>query len=645
MAKISSLDPAEAMTGHETVPIVQDNETRQVPLLDLLSAPQAADVIMLGDNTLNEAVDEAGAKGLYALDQLNFRLSQVGGVTGLVLMDEIGNAFGFLPVDAGTLRLKHLEANETSLHAGPLSVRLISGGRGMVFLDEVGNAVPLGLMEAPTDGAAYMRKDGEWSAAHDLPEAPADDIAYVRKNEAWEAAPALDLGAVNNLASRSRRVVTFGHSKCDYNSANGASNVYNPNGGTARKCQLGWLAFADYYLRGGIDWAWNAGVGGESDAQMLARIEADVIAKEPAWVLMLGGTCNSIAGGKTAAEIITTQLGTQTADSGSSILGVLQRHGIRTLWMTDPTWHTDHEGLTNANFATLARVNRALLRAPGYKTGLDVLDANAFIIDPASPTGSAKANVLRDGIHFSQRGARAIGKALAAKMKALGFPDWDSLIASAADRYGLDNSSRQLFDNPMLLLDVEDVPDGINSGSTTVSTSGDNGGIPAGCRITRTGTWGAGYIQSKVVPRADGFGNDWIVTVTNTGAAGDTVQLIFQNGENGFRDRLSTGDVVEAAAQVDVTGMNLVREHCLLSNLSNGTVFPVIATMERDRNDPVAQFDQADLVGGVMRTGKASVPSGTLSSSSGDSRLRVVFDGAGGTAVIRVSRVQYLKNS
>jgi hypothetical protein len=56
MAKITQLPTNDAITGAESVPIVQDGVMRQLAVLDLLSAPGAADTIMVGDRSVNEAI-------------------------------------------------------------------------------------------------------------------------------------------------------------------------------------------------------------------------------------------------------------------------------------------------------------------------------------------------------------------------------------------------------------------------------------------------------------------------------------------------------------------------------------------------------------------------------------------------------------
>lgn len=523
------------------------------------------------------------------------------GGNGIAIVDEHRSEVAFIPFDEQELRLPYTSVKKDALAIGPLTVRLLEGIDGIVFTDEFGNGI------APPGGSSE--------------------------------GGSLDKAAVLKQSRPANSVVTQGHSKTQQNSWNGSTNPSNPNGGTARKADLGWLAWADYFLRGSINWIWNAGVGGENDAQIIARMANDVVAKDPAWCFMMGGTCNSINAGRTADEIIATQLGTETQDSSNSILGVLQDAGIRTLWLTDPTWYTGHADLTPAKLAILNRVNRAMLRAPSYKSGLLAVDAAGLFVDPLSAVGSAKQYWLQDddNIHPSPLGARAAGYLMAQRLLEAGFPMIDILVASAADTYGNSATSRQLLDNPLM----------IATGNPLAPGGAVTGIIPDGWEIATSGSWAPGSITSSVVPHPSGYGYEWIVEALDAPANNSSFTLIGQD----IRSRVTTGDVLEAAAQVDLTGMSKVKGHELVCNLSDGTVFPAISTLERDAtvNDNAGWghqfYDQADIVGGAMKTGKASVPSNSMSDGSGRLRFRATFGDAGGTATVKMSRAQILKNS
>lgn len=81
-----------------------------------------------------------------------------------------------------------------------------------------------------------------------------------------------------------------------------AQNV-DPNGGAASSAR-GYMTWANAFLgERKLDITANAGVGGNTTAQMLARISTDVLAYTPGWVVVLGGT-NDASNGVAAATTI-----------------------------------------------------------------------------------------------------------------------------------------------------------------------------------------------------------------------------------------------------------------------------------------------------------------------------------------------------
>lgn len=582
-----------------------DTDAEAVGKLNADAAAYAAAAAAWAEGTLPGGAGTKSAKeyALAAAAEIETKLSLIGGVNGTAFIDTVGNGYGFIPASDGDgdLEFPFLNANDESSRLGPLQVQVIEGVDGIVFTDSVGNSLPIGD----------------------------------------EADAGLTAAQVQKIAHLPNSVVTFGHSKTAENSWGGPVNPSNPNGGTARKADLGYLAWLDYYLKGSIDWIHNAGVGGETDAQMLSRVQADVVAKGAAYCIIQGGTCNSINAGLTADQIIALQLGTENADSSNSILGLMQDAGIQTVWLTDPTWATGHPDLTASKFATLCRVNRAMLQAQGYKPGLLAVDTAGLVVDPLSATGASRAYYTQsdDFIHGTPIRGRAQGKLSADRMIAAGFPLMDILPTSLADTYAASSTSKQLLDNPFMT----------GTGGTGPVGGVVTGTIPTGCRIavsTPSTAWAAGSITSTTVDRADGFGKDVIVTVNSSPVAGAQVFIILENAvDHEIRTRLSAGDVAQASAQIDITGMSKVNGHEFYCDLGNGTVFPQISTLERDTtaNWSSLFYSQVDLTGGVMRTGRASVPSGTL--SDGSIRFRMTFDGSAGAATIRMGRAQFLKNS
>lgn len=432
------------------------------------------------------------------------------------------------------------------------------------------------------------------------------------------SASATDLGAVGRVAWSANTVVIFGHSKVDQNSYAG-----HGSGGISRLSDLGFYAWAQYYLRGSMELLYNAGIGGQDTPQILSRITSDVIAYAPAWCMLQGGTCNDIHAGTSADTIIATQ---------AAILDKLTAAGIRTIALTDPTWADGHADLTPANVEKLERANRALLRAPLTRPGVLAIDTAGTIMNPLSTTGAAKAGMIQldDYIHPLPKGARAQGKLIADRWVAAGFQILDFLPKSLAEAYSFANAGRQLLDNPLM-----QGATGVNNAGTTLT-----GPIPTGYGVSKGGTWGNGMIVSSTPARADGYGNDWVLTISNTGAVDDYLVLTGPD----VSARCAEGDVLQAAAEVGITGMSKVKEHDLFMFAGNGTTTLTASALSRDdaANWDSSCYDQSDLTGGVLPTGPVKVPAGGTPTGI-KAYFRIRFDGAGGTAVIRIGRAAMFK--
>lgn len=142
----------------------------------------------------------------------------------------------------------------------------------------------------------------------------------------------------------------------------------------------------------------NAGVGGETTTQILARVQSDVIALKPGWCHAQGGT-NDISAA--------TPLATIQANL-SAIWDALDNAGIRVITGTIPPRQT----YTGSQKADTENMN-AWIRAQGQaRTNLIVVDYYSVLAFPASGTYST-GGVTYDGIHPSSIGAHLMGQLFA----------------------------------------------------------------------------------------------------------------------------------------------------------------------------------------------------------------------------------------
>src|SRR6476619_6024420 len=76
------------------------------------------------------------------------------------------------------------------------------------------------------------------------------------------------------------RIVTFGDSIVNQGGAAAVTSGYSG---------VGFFPYANEALSNAYAWRTNAGIGGNTTAQMLARMAVDVLIESPDWVLVLGG--------------------------------------------------------------------------------------------------------------------------------------------------------------------------------------------------------------------------------------------------------------------------------------------------------------------------------------------------------------------
>lgn len=136
---------------------------------------------------------------------------------------------------------------------------------------------------------------------------------------------------------------------------------------------------------------YNAGISGNTTAQMLARIQADVIDRAPSYALVDGGT-NDLA---TAVPLATIKTNL------AAIYDALTAAGITPIACTIPPrlLYRDNTNRLNAWIKTYA-----------IRNGLPVFDIHTVVADPA--TGDYKAGYAGDGIHPNATAGKALALAL-----------------------------------------------------------------------------------------------------------------------------------------------------------------------------------------------------------------------------------------
>jgi lysophospholipase L1-like esterase len=316
----------------------------------------------------------------------------------------------------------------------------------------------------------------------------------------------------------------------------------------------GWTGTSSGSARPEAAWVWgmvlsdwrlnvvnNAGIGGETTTQILARYGTGVIAFRPAVVYLSAGTNDF---GETGALAVTL------AESKANILSMVrlnQSIGAQTILATIPP----RDGRTGTENRTAALSLNEYMRYLAYSEDNVMLhDAYTYVADPTSIATADKWIVdyaRTDGTHYRPLGAQAAGKVLADLIKA-NFPPVTRVGRNYYEVENLIRGQGQFF------------------GAAA-------GAVPTGWTLA---SGSASYITG-LVPRADGVPGSWLEIVVPAGgvfsisrdiqtavAVGDTVQagieFEFTNLEtlSGSANQFASFDLRFAPLYLSVQGMGHV---------------------------------------------------------------------------------------
>lgn len=236
----------------------------------------------------------------------------------------------------------------------------------------------------------------------------------------------------------------------------------------------------------------NAGVGGETSTQILARVDADVLAHSPGYCMVLCGTNDP----DTGTDVLKANI--------AAIYDKLSAAGIYTFLQTIPPTPSG----TTAKKAQIVAVNRWLVEFCATKTDAELLDVYSVLVDNASTTMAAKANVMRDSAHPSNYGAQLVGQ-LVAEHFAAHSGNSRRLVVSACDAYAVNSTSLNHTQNPLMAG---------TAGSKELNATGNvatNYGL-IGYQLTVVG--------SKE-PHVDGYGEWQVMTASDVTGTSDFVRL------------------------------------------------------------------------------------------------------------------------
>lgn len=189
-----------------------------------------------------------------------------------------------------------------------------------------------------------------------------------------------------------RRVIAIGDSVTQNDSSQGGSGLWTEGNGYFETS----LRMLGQFLPGGLIFVRNAGIGGNTTSEMLARVDTDVIAYKPDLVFVMAGT-NDILPGATDADYAAF------FSTLEKLVVRLLLSGADVVLSTCPT-----------KDAAPAEVAKAIpwyyLLANHY--GIPLVDAHRVTADPV--TGQYLSGYSDDGTHPNQTGIAAIAEQVVA---------------------------------------------------------------------------------------------------------------------------------------------------------------------------------------------------------------------------------------
>ena len=259
----------------------------------------------------------------------------------------------------------------------------------------------------------------------------------------------------------------------------------------------------------------NAGIGGQTTSQILARLQSDAIALNPGWCHLLCGTNNmGTAGGVSTAKADIT-----------SMLDALDAAGIRTIIGTIPPKITS--SYTGTQKADTMELNRWIIQQGRTRRNLIVVD----YFQALTEIGGNYANPIygwnttSDGTHLSAVGGYICGRALA-----------DAILATG------ESSASYRFHPPTSSNGINLLPYPYLNG--TSATTAPQGSTVSGS-ATATATWAS---QNS----SDTPGVPWRVLTVQNGAGNLSIQQNASVGVNG----LAVGDQVRAYVEFDISNLD-----------------------------------------------------------------------------------------
>lgn len=382
-----------------------------------------------------------------------------------------------------------------------------------------------------------------------------------------------------------RDVVLFGDSLSAMNSWSGATSIGRPDNG--------YLTWATALAGVELNVVRNAGIGGNTTAEMLARIDADVLAYQSDVVIEMSG----INGIETLP--VETQIQNKVA-----IWQKLLAAGRYVIAMST----TPHGGGTDPGITNIARLNALAAEFWRGRTDGEFVDLHPFVTNTSIATAPWKTDFSYDFVHPTNLGAYWMAQALVPTLRRLFAPR--RLVSSPRDTLQYDMLSKNILTNPLFL------------GTGGVNGTGCTGTIPTDWRGLCNANVSAVH---SVAPANSGVGQKLVATITATATGYYSVynSSVFTNAV--------VGDVLQSSARIKVvSAVNMTGLKFGIASTKNTIDWGRLPSAGEQRAlPPDFELMCADSYPGTWSSGNGY----------GNVTLRADFTGAG-SAVIEIERAE-----
>lgn len=393
------------------------------------------------------------------------------------------------------------------------------------------------------------------------------------------------------------KIVLFGDSRtadCGYSDA--TTNVVT---------NLSWFDWGQYHAGAAyVDVVANAGIGGNTTSQMLARVQSDVLAHNPDYCTLWGGTNDGLASTAAADAAFANMV---------SIMEQLRRRGVHVFLISETTGAPP---LRTTPFPAVVQYYNDKLRAyAASNKGVDYWDFNSILTDPTNANGYSKSGWTRDGLHLGALSASTIGKLVVAPaLQKIGRQNLAVLPCSQVDSLGNNTYVTQALSNVMC----------INSTGGS-NGSGHSGTLPSGWTSS-----GSHTVVHSVVARPDGFGNN--IQAAITAAAAGSYYL--NSGIGAGRVVPGGKYVIEGSFEIDGP-VALYRFGVALQVYVGATLYKY--GIGQQVQVPTGSDGMIAVSNGVFRSRVVTVPD-SITPTSQELSVSCGFSGAG-SATMRIGRL------